>query len=80
MTQTSDLSLTFEEALAQLQTLVEALERGDGSLEESLARYEQGMKLVAYCNDLLDKAELRVQELLPNGEEVPFTGPMDSRS
>ena len=80
MTQTSDLSLTFEEALAQLQTLVEALERGDGSLEESLARYEQGMKLVAYCNDLLDKAELRVQELLPTGEEIPFTGPMDSRS
>lgn len=73
-------SLTFEEALAQLQALVEALERGDGSLEESLTRYEQGMRLVAYCNDLLDKAELRVRELLPNGEEAPFAGPLDSRS
>ncbi len=77
----NDLSqLTFEEALAQLQALVEALEQGDGTLEESLARYEQGMKLVAYCNALLDKAELRVRELLPNGEETPFTGPLDSRS
>ena len=80
MTQ-SDLSeLTFEQALAQLQSLVEELERGDGSLEESLARYEQGMKLAAYCNELLDKAELRVQELLPDGEEAPFAGPLDSRS
>ncbi len=77
----NDLShLTFEEALAQLQDLVEALEQGDGTLEESLARYEQGMKLVAYCNKLLDQAELRVRELLPNGDETLFTGPLDSRS
>ena len=81
MTTTPDLSeLTFEEALARLQKLVEELESGDGSLEESLARYEEGMKLAAYCNELLDKAELRVQELLPNGEEIPFSGPLDSRS
>jgi len=80
MTSTDFSDLTFEEALAQLQKLVEELESGDGSLEESLARYEQGMKLAAYCNELLDKAELRVQELLPTGEEVPFSGPLDSRS
>jgi len=80
MTQTDFSHLTFEKALAQLQKLVDELERGDGSLEESLARYEQGMKLAAYCNELLDKAELRVQELLPTGEEVDFSGPMDSRS
>ena len=76
----TQMQLTFEEALTQLQQLVEALERGDGSLEESLERYEQGMKLVAYCQELLDKAELRVQELLPNGDEAPFSGPMESRS
>jgi exodeoxyribonuclease VII small subunit len=80
MTQTDFSDLTFEQALAQLQTLVDELEPGDASLEESLARYEQGMKLAAYCNELLDKAELRVQELLPNGEEAPFAGPLDSRS
>ena len=80
MTETDFSDLTFEQALAQLQKLVEELERGDGSLEESLARYEQGMKLAEYCNQLLDKAELRVQELLPTGEEAPFAGPLDSRS
>ncbi len=81
MTDTFDLTdLSFEQALAQLQQVVAELEKGDGSLEESLARYEQGMKLVAHCNSLLDKAELRVQELLPSGAEAPFAGPMDSRS
>ena len=81
MTTATDFSeLTFEEALARLQKLVEELESGDGSLEESLARYEEGMKLAAYCNELLDKAELRVHELLPDGQEIPFSGPLDSRS
>jgi len=81
MTDSVDLTdLTFEQALTQLQKLVDELENGDGSLEESLSRYEQGMKLAAYCNELLDKAELRVQELLPDGEERSFSGPLDSRS
>ncbi len=81
MTDGADLTdLTFEQALTQLQKLVDELENGDGSLEESLLRYEQGMKLAAYCNELLDKAELRVQELLSSGEERPFSGPLDSRS
>ena len=56
------------------------MEAGDGSLEESLARYERGMTLVRHCNDLLERAELRVRELLPTGEETNFTGPLDSRS
>ncbi len=81
MTDVPDLTdLTFEQALTQLQKLVDELENGDGSLEESLARYEQGVKLAAYCNALLDKAELRVQELLPDGAEKAFSGPLDSRS
>lgn len=73
-------NLTFEQALARLQKLVDELESGDGSLEQSLERYEQGMALIGYCNSLLEKAELRVHELLPDGEEAPFSGPMESRS
>jgi exodeoxyribonuclease VII small subunit len=72
--------LTFEEALAQLQKIIADLEDGEHSLEESLANYEQGMNLVNFNMKLLDQAELRVQELLPSGEEAPFAGPMDSRS
>lgn len=73
-------NLTFEQALRALQEIVSELEQGDGSLEESLERYETGIKLARYCNDLLDKAELRVRELLPDGTEIDFTGPLDSRS
>ncbi|MCO6450686.1 MAG: exodeoxyribonuclease VII small subunit [Caldilineales bacterium] len=72
--------LNFEDSLAKLQSLVAELERGDGGLADQIARYEQGMTLISHCNELLDKAELRVQELLPGGEEAPFAGPMDSRS
>lgn len=72
--------LTFEQALAELQRIVAELESGDGNLEASLARYEQGVSLIRRCNDLLDQADLRVRELLPSGQEVDFAGPLDSRS
>lgn len=80
MTDKQPSDLTFEQALAELQQIVAELEMGDSSLEESMARYERGMALARQCNDLLDKAELRVQELLPTGEEVDFSGPLASRS
>jgi len=68
--------LTFEEAFRQLEEAVQKLEEGDLSLEESIALFERGMKLVAYCQDQLDKAELRVKKLvpLPGGgyETAPF--------
>lgn len=80
MTQPDFSTLNFEQALADLQGIVADLESGEGSLEESLVRYERGMKLAQRCNTLLDTAELRLQELLPNGEEVDFSGPLDARS
>ena len=72
--------LTFEQALNELQTIVARLESGDGDLEENLALYERGMTLVRYCNDILDAAQLRVRELQPDGSEIDFQGPLDSRS
>jgi exodeoxyribonuclease VII small subunit len=53
--------LTFEQAFAELEESVRALERGDLPLEESLALYERGQELSAYCAKLLDEAELKVQ-------------------
>ncbi len=73
-------NLNFEQALAELQAAVAALESGSGDLEANLAQYERGMALVQRLNDLLDQAEMRVNELLPSGGEVPFEGPRDSRS
>ncbi|MDQ7012087.1 MAG: exodeoxyribonuclease VII small subunit [Mariprofundaceae bacterium] len=55
--------LTFEEALAELTRLVEKLESGKLPLEESIAAFEAGVKLSRRCEELLDKAEQRLQVL-----------------
>ncbi|HEC33746.1 MAG TPA: exodeoxyribonuclease VII small subunit [Chloroflexi bacterium] len=64
--------LSFEEAFAELEETVRKLEAGGLTLEESLALYERGQALAAYCNAQLDQAELKVRQLTPKGEEVPL--------
>ncbi len=58
--------LPFEEALKQLETIVEAMESGDLPLEGMLARFEQGVKLARHCHTKLQEAELRIQQLEKN--------------
>ncbi|MDI3339734.1 MAG: exodeoxyribonuclease VII small subunit [Sphaerobacter sp.] len=53
----------YEDLIALLNDVVERLERGDLSLDQALREYERGVALVRRCNDLLDRAELRVTEL-----------------
>ncbi|GAC1422838.1 MAG: exodeoxyribonuclease VII small subunit [Ktedonobacteraceae bacterium] len=56
-------SLSYEEAFAQLEAAVTALQDGKLPLERALQYYEQGMKLAQHCDTLLQKAELSVQQL-----------------
>ena len=56
-------TLSFEEAYAQLEAAVNALRDGQMPLERALHYYEEGMKLAQHCNELLQKAELRVRQL-----------------
>jgi exodeoxyribonuclease VII small subunit len=63
--------LTYEEAYAELEGIVSALESGEQPLEDSLALFERGQLLTRHCAELLDKAELKVQEI--SGETLkPF--------
>ncbi len=55
--------LTYEAAFAELQTIIEALEGEQSSLDEATALYERGQSLVKRCSELLDKAELKVRQL-----------------
>ena len=58
-------NLTYEESLAELEQIVEALE-GDASqnpLDEAMKLYERGQALVTHCGALLDAAQLKVQKL-----------------
>ena len=59
---------SFESAMEQLETLVSRMEGGDLSLEESLKAFEKGVHLTRFCQDQLQKAELKVQELSSKGE------------
>ncbi|MBP7689493.1 MAG: exodeoxyribonuclease VII small subunit [Thermoflexales bacterium] len=55
--------LTFEQAFAELEESVRALERGELPLEESLVLFERGQQLAAYCGKLLDNAELKIEQI-----------------
>ena len=60
----------FEEAMEELEKLVEQMERGDISLEESLKSFERGIKLTRTCQQALQEAEQKVQILLEkNGQQ-----------
>ena len=61
---------TFEGSLAKLEELVERLEEGGMSLEESLNVFEEGKKLEKMCQELLDKAQKRVDILMKEGGSV----------
>ena len=58
----------YEQALGELERIVAALESEERPLEEALALYERGQALARYCAGLLDKAELKVQQL--SGEDL----------
>ena len=59
---------TFEQALADLERIIRELEDGKIGLEESLARYEQGVALLRRCHDQLRKVEQRIVELTGKDE------------
>jgi exodeoxyribonuclease VII small subunit len=56
-------ALTFEEAYAELEMIVAALEAGEGPLEEAMAAFTRGQALIKRCAELLDGAELKVKQL-----------------
>ena len=66
----------FEEAMQRLEEIVQSLDSGDLPLEESLKIFEEGMKLVGFCNSKLDEAEKKVSLLIKESDgqlkEKPF--------
>ena len=56
-------NLSFEAALAKLETIVDSMESGDVPLAELLAKYEEGSKLLKVCEGRLKEAELTIEKL-----------------
>ena len=64
--------IQFESALAELETLVEQMESGSLSLDESLQAFERGIALTRHCSNALAQAELKVQTLTADNKLEEF--------
>ena len=73
--------LTFEKALAELESIVQRLEQGKVDLEESITIYERGEALKKHCQSLLERADARIEKITigPDGRAAG-TAPLDVES
>jgi exodeoxyribonuclease VII small subunit len=67
----------FEEAMERLEQIVESLEGGDLTLEESLKTFEEGMKLIRFCSKKLEEAEQKVTLLVKESGGTLTQQPFD---
>jgi len=75
MNKKSDKLPDFEKALEELESLVEQLESGDLSLDQSLEQFKRGVELTRHCQGVLDEAQQVVRKLIDTDDEssaVPF--------
>lgn len=70
-------TLSFEEAFERLEATIAALQDGKLPLDRALQQYQEGMKLAQYCNELLQQAELTIQQLSVDGAGNMSTLPLD---
>jgi exodeoxyribonuclease VII small subunit len=61
--------MSYEDALQELEELVQTLETGENDLKKTLLYFERGQALASYCISLLDEAELKVEEVLKEDDE-----------
>lgn len=71
--------MTFEDALGELEGIVDRLERGDVSLDDAIAAYERGTELKKYCQQRLDEARMRVERIRAQkaSDVAESTAPLD---
>lgn len=67
----------FEQAIERLEQVVEELEGGELSLEQSLSRYEEGVRLSRHLTQTLNDAEKRIEKLMAGDDGEPVTAPLD---
>jgi exodeoxyribonuclease VII small subunit len=68
-----EAKLSFETALAKLETIVESMETGEVPLADLLAKFEEGNKLLRHCEGRLKEAELKIEQLKKERDGVVFT-------
>ena len=73
----ADAPLDFEQSMKRLETIVEELESGELTLEDSISRYEEGIKLSRRLQQVLDESEKRIERLVEKEGAAPSTEPME---
>ena len=73
MTMAARKNFPFEESIARLESLVEQMEGGDLSLEDSLKTFEEGIRLTRECQQALKSAEQKVRLLIEENEDLKET-------
>ncbi|MEM9418888.1 MAG: exodeoxyribonuclease VII small subunit [Planctomycetota bacterium] len=68
---------SFEQAIDQLEELIEQIESGEIGLEDALKRYEDGTKLIQRCRSILDSAEKKIAELTSEDDYTDGSDPVD---
>lgn len=71
-------SLSFEEALAELEQIVRGLEAGKVKLDEAVGAYERGAQLKRHCEAKLAEAKAKVERIVLQQDGVPATAPLDT--
>ena len=78
MSEAADIaSLSFEQALAELEQIVGRLESGQAPLEDSIQLYERGAGLKAHCEQRLEQARLRVEKIVMSASGTPGVEPAE---
>lgn len=70
-------TLSFEQALQELETIVSRLESGQAPLEDSIRLYERGALLKAHCEQRLEAARLRVEKIVVGAQGTPRAEPAE---
>ncbi len=70
--------LKFEEAMRRLDEIVRAMESGEIGVEESIAQYEEAMRLASHCRQILDAAEQRIQKIQLDAAGRPQIAPFEA--
>ena len=60
--------MTFEDAMNELENLVDSLDKGDVSLDEAIAAYDRGSQLKDHCQKKLNEAKMKVETIQSSGE------------
>jgi len=73
------MGMAFEDALAELERIVDRLEKGSVSLEDSIKLYERGEALKTRCGELLQNAEMRIEKITLTADGKPKgVAPLDN--